>query len=149
MSQTSTSCGGSRSWWSRRPTVTPITQIVVNESTVADRIKVVSGNAVDGPIGGSYDVAVMRAFIQVLSEDDCRRAIQNVGHALEPGGDMYILGRVLDDSRETPRPAALFNQIFLNVYDGGQAYTESQHRDWLTEAGFGDFKHEVQAMIPA
>ena len=47
------------------------------------------------------------------------------------------------------RPAALFNQIFLNVYDGGQAYTESQHRDWLTEAGFGDFKHEVQAMIPA
>ncbi len=37
------------------------------------------------------------------------------------------------------------NQIFLNVYDGGQAYTESQHRDWLTEAGFGDFKHEVQA----
>lgn len=126
------------------PTVTPITRQIVDESSVADRIQVVSGNAVDGPISGSYDVAVMRAFIQVLSEDESRRVIQNVSHALETGGDLYILGRVLDDSRETPRAAALFNLVFLNVYDGGQAYTESQHRDWLTDAGFGDFKHEVQ-----
>ena len=126
------------------PTVTSITQKFVDESSVADRIGVVSGNAVDGPISGTYDVAVLKAFIQVLSEDECRRAIQTVSRALEPGGDLYILGRVLDDSREAPKSSALINLVFLNVYDGGQAYTESQHRRWLEEAGLVDFVNEVQ-----
>ena len=101
------------------PTVTSITQRIVDESSVANRIQVVSGNAVDGPISGTYDVAVMRALIQVLSKDDCRRVIQSLGQALEPCGDLYILGLILDDSRETPRAAALYNLAFLNAYDGG------------------------------
>ncbi len=27
---------------------------------------------------------------------------------------------------------------FLNLYDHGQAYTESEHRQWLADAGFVD-----------
>jgi hypothetical protein len=30
------------------------------------------------------------------------------------------------------------NLVFLSVYDGGQSYTESEHRAWLREAGFND-----------
>jgi len=32
-----------------------------------------------------------------------------------------------------------------NVYDEGQAYTEQEHKDWLEEAGFGDFE---RIMLP-
>ena len=57
---------------------------------------------------------------------------------VEPGGDLYILGFVLDDSHLSPPNVLNVNLFFLNVYDGGQAYTEQQHRDWLSEAGFGN-----------
>ena len=93
-----------------------------------------------GPSGSAADVAVMRAFLQVLSADEVPLALSNVAQALEPGGTIYVIGRIVDDSRLAPTQAALFNVTFLNVYDGGQAYTESQHRRWLGEAGFEDFQ---------
>ena len=34
----------------------------------------------------------------------------------------------------------LFNLVFVNVYDGGEAYTEQQYRDWLDEAGLVNFQ---------
>ena len=35
------------------------------------------------------------------------------------------------------------NLIYLNVYDAGQAYTESEHTHWLDEAGFEDISRVV------
>jgi hypothetical protein len=35
---------------------------------------------------------------------------------------------------------------FLNIYDGGQAFSESEHRDWLVDAGFTDVSIEYEAM---
>ena len=49
---------------------------------------------------------------------------------------IYLVNQVLDDSRLSPLEAVQHNLIFLNWYDGGQAYTEGEYRNWLTEAGF-------------
>ena len=35
------------------------------------------------------------------------------------------------------------NLVYLNIYDEGQACTEREHRDWLTEAGFADFERKI------
>ena len=59
---------------------------------------------------------------------------------MEPGGTIYIEGSVLDDSRVSPLDTVGFNLVFINIYDGGQAYTVQEHRDWLTEAGFEDME---------
>ena len=61
-----------------------------------------------------------------------------------PGGAIYILGvGILDNSRISPRAAAITNTIFINIYDEGQAYTEDEYHDWLTAAGFVDFKRDT------
>ena len=52
---------------------------------------------------------------------------------------IYVIGNIVADSRTEPAGAVLFNLPFLNVYDGGQAYTEGEYREWLTQAGFEDF----------
>lgn len=82
----------------------------------------------------------MRSFIQVLSPEEAQSAIKNVADALQPGGELYILGRIIDDSRVSPPESVLFNLVFVNVYDGGEAYTEREHRNWLDEAGLIDFQ---------
>ena len=117
-----------------------MTQRFVDEAGASGRVSVVVADAVNGPLGGSFDVAVMRAFIQVLSPEDAQSAIKTVAEALEPGGELYIVGRIIDDSRVSPPESVLFNLVFVNVYDGGEAYTEHQTREWLDEAGFIDFQ---------
>ena len=79
----------------------------------------------------------MKSVLQVLSPDEARRALSNVSSVMEPGGVLYVLGiGVLDNSRVSPPEAVAHNLVFLNLYDHGQAYTEQEHRDWLTAAGF-------------
>ncbi len=120
------------------PAVTAIANKVVGDAGMSGRIATISADATADSLGGPFDVAVMRAFIQVLGRDEIPKALDNIARALKPGGDLYIIGRVLDDSRVEPIPAVLFNVTFLNVYDGGQAYTRSEHQSWLIEAGFED-----------
>ena len=125
------------------PVVTPIAQKFIDEAGASSRIKTTSEDVIAGPLTGSFDVACLSNFIQVLPPDEARRALQNVGQVVEPNGAIYILGRVLDDSRLTPLESVGYNLAFISMDDGGQAYTEQEYRGWLTEAGFVDFQRET------
>jgi hypothetical protein len=71
----------------------------------------------------------LRAFLQVLSREAAAQALRNVAAAVKPGGAVFILGMgILDDSRVSPAEVVSFNLVFVNIYDQGQAYTESEHR---------------------
>ncbi len=122
------------------PQVTPITEKIVAEEGIADRITILAADVVNHPLPGSYDVAVMQNFTQVLSPNDVLRAIQHIGAAINPGGAIYIIGHVLDDSRTFPPIALGFNLTCINQYDVGEAYPEQTYRDWLSAAGFVDIE---------
>ena len=121
------------------PTVTPIAHRIVRESAAADRISVSAADAIGGPIPGAYDVAVLRALIQVLSPDDAVPVLRNVYSALNPGGVIHILGQVVDNSRTSPVGAVEFTLLTLNLFDEAQAFTEEEYARWLAEAGFEGF----------
>ena len=128
------------------PKITPVTQYYIDEVGAGNRVKVVTADAIRGPIPGSYDVAVMSAFIQLLSPEEARCAIKNVSKVMNPGGEIYIRGNgIIDNSRISPKKLVGFNLVYINVYDEGQAYTEQEHKDWLEEAGFGNFKRDILA----
>jgi hypothetical protein len=78
---------------------------------------------------------VLRNLIQGLGPDEARRALHNVGAAIELGGLLIIVGHVLHDSRLEPVAAVGLNLVFLSIYDAGQAYTESEQqlarRSWF------------------
>ena len=111
---------------------------------MADRVEVVAGDVVNGTLEGSFDVAVMCAFIQVISRDHAQRALKNVSQVMEPGGTIYLndIG-TLDDSRLAPAGAVRQNLWFINVFDEGQAKTERERREWLSEAGFEDIERKT------
>jgi len=126
------------------PSVTQVAQYYINEADAGDKVRVVTADVLRDPLPGSYDVAVMNAFIQCLSPGDARSAIKNVGKAMNPGGDIYIRGYgIIDNSRISPQKLVGFNLVYVNVYDDGQAYTEQEHKDWLEESGFGGFKRTI------
>lgn len=123
------------------PTAASIAQRYVEEAGISDRVRVVTADVVSGPLTGSFDVAVLKSFIQVLSPDAARAAIMNVSKVIEPDGVIYIIGDgILDNSRVSPPAAVRFGLGKVSVFDEGGAYTEHEHRKWLDEAGFEAFK---------
>ncbi|MBI1800957.1 MAG: 16S rRNA methyltransferase [Chloroflexi bacterium] len=125
------------------PAVAPITQRLVDEAGLNGRVSVQPVDVARQRLTGSCDVAVLNRFLQVLAPSEALCALINVAAAVRPGGEVYIIGHVLDDSRCAPPAAVAFNLLALNLYDGGQAYTEKQHRDWLAAVGFTDITRSL------
>jgi SAM-dependent methyltransferase len=124
------------------PTTTPITERYVKDAGMAERVRVQAADIVSAPLPGSYDVAVLRGLLIVLGSNQARRAIQNVSRGLEPGGSIFVVGWILDDSRVSPPEVVAYNLHFVNSLDEGELYTEGELRGWLAEAGFVEAERE-------
>jgi hypothetical protein len=125
------------------PVVAPITQRFVDEANAGARLTVISADVVNEALAGQADVAVCNRFIQVLAAANAKQAIQHIYDALKAGGWLHIIGHILDDSGLTPPPAVAYGLLALNLYEGGQAFTERQHRDWLVSAGFASMERRM------
>ncbi|MEX0803687.1 MAG: methyltransferase [Candidatus Binatia bacterium] len=122
------------------PQVAPIAQKIVDSEGAVDRVRVLAADVLSGFLPGLYDTVVLRALLQVLSPEDARLAVKNVAAAVKPGGTIYIIGHILDDSRISPPEALGFNLSLISQFDSGESYTEQEHRGWLSEAGFVDIE---------
>jgi SAM-dependent methyltransferase len=78
------------------PATIPVAQRHVDEAGVSDRVRVMAADIVSEPLGGSYDVALLRGLLPVLAPDQARCAVAHVSQAIEPGGAIYIVGRSRD-----------------------------------------------------
>ncbi len=120
------------------PSVVPIAEDMADQAGVSDRVTGLVGDIIAEPISGKYDVATARALFQVLSEEQCQVAAHNIAAALPSGGLLFIIGHITDDNGLAPEVTVGMNVFFLNVFEYGQAYRESEYRTWLENAGFTD-----------
>jgi hypothetical protein len=120
------------------PRIVPVTRQFLKEARVADRVSAVVADMIAAPLKTNYDVAIMRNLIQVLSLEDAGAMLRNVAQSLKPGGPVFIVGNMLDDSRLSPPVLVGQNLVFINIYDDGLIYTEGEYRALLADAGFVD-----------
>lgn len=121
-----------------RPNVAPHAIPFIKEAGVQDRVSTLACDVVVRRPPGRYDAAVLRSVLQTLSPDHAHAVLRHVGQAMEPGGQIFIIGPLLDDTHISPARTVGFNLVFLNVNDDGLAFTEGDYRTWLTAAGFTD-----------
>jgi hypothetical protein len=120
------------------PDTIAVARRYIGEVGHKSRIQLRPTNMVAEKLEGTYDVGIMRGLIPVLSPDQIRVVLKNVHQALETGSRLYIVGWILDDTRSAPLSYATYNLLFVNDYENALMRTESEHRRWLTEAGFAD-----------
>lgn len=131
------------------PEVIPHTSHFVEAAGASSRVRVEAADVVEGSLAGSYGAAILRNFLQVLAPDKIVRALASVSSALRPGAVIYVSGDILDDSRQTPEDTAAFNLVFINIYDAGQAYTESEYGEWLSQTGFVEIERLEEDLMRA
>ncbi|WP_222183959.1 methyltransferase [Geminicoccus harenae] len=111
-----------------------------------ERVTILAGDILAGPPPGSYDLAVLRALVQVLGPEEAGLAIRHAAAAVRPGGTVVIIGGgILDDDRRGPPSALLLDLTLMNLYPAGAAYTEAEHAAWLAGAGCRDVR---RVMLP-
>jgi hypothetical protein len=130
------------------PKVIPVTRQFLAEAGLGDRVSTVSVDLLSEPPEGTYDAAVVRNVIQVLSLEQATTMLHNVARSLTPGASLFVVGSMLDNSRLSPPDFVGLNLVALSLYDDGLIYTETEHRALLAEAGFTDVTIE-QVGMPA
>ena len=75
----------------------------ISEAGLTNRVMVETAGLLDKPLSCNFDIATVRAVYQVLSADHCEKAAYNIAAALPSGGEIFIIGFVLDDGGLTPK----------------------------------------------
>jgi hypothetical protein len=127
------------------PSTAAVAERYIDEARLKSRIQLNPTDIVSGKLEGTYDVAIMRGLIPVLTPEQTRAALKNVHQALEPGSPLYVVGWILDDTRSTPLSYAIYNLLFVNDYENALIHTEAEHRLWLSEAGFNDISRDLES----
>jgi SAM-dependent methyltransferase len=127
------------------PSVIPITQRFLAEAGARDRVDTVAVDLRTTPVPGTYDAAVLSSVVQLFDRDLAGRVVRNVGMAVRQGGALYINAFALDDTRLAPERGLWFNFAAIGFYETGEAYTETDYRAWLEDAGFGEIAFRVGA----
>lgn len=138
-------CPDLRATVAELPAVAAIARECVTEAGLGGRVEVVDTDLIAATPPGRYDLATLRSVLQVLAPEEAKAVMCNVAAALDTGGELFVIGRMLDDNRLSPPDAVAVNVMFLNVYDHGQAWTEREYRTWFAAAGLTDVSRQPLA----
>ena len=128
------------------PKVVQVTVRFIEEAGMSGRIAVSPTDLCTDRPEGQYDAAILRALLQTISKEQARTVLKNIGLSMAPGGRIYIIGSILENSCLAPPSSLGMGLVFLNFYDDGRSYTEKEHEEMLTTAGFTDIVLEHEAL---
>lgn len=98
----------------------------------AETMVLVGGDLTVALPAGPFDLVYFGNVLHIYGPETNARVVCDAFRATMPGGTIAIQDYVWGHSRD----AAMFAVNMLRSTDDGGVWTEQQHRDWLTGAGF-------------
>ncbi len=120
------------------PDTAPATREILRRRGTRD-IRVIEADFLRDDFGRGYDAALVSNIIHFLSEEDNRLLFMRVYDALAEGGVVIVHDYILDDSKTSPKEAAIFS-LHMLLSSEGRVYSWSEVEAWLREAGFKSFE---------
>lgn len=119
------------------PAISAVAREFVAEAGLSSRIECRSGDYhSDEYEPASYDAVTIFGALHQESPDQIRDILARAARALKPGGRIFILDMMTDDSRTSPPFSALFAVNMALTTQNGWVFSESDISKWLAEAGF-------------
>lgn len=118
----------------------PPVAVVANEyiaaNDAADKVSTLPGDFTSTEFPNGVDVVVMASNLPQYEPDLIRLVVRKAFAALEPGGEMHLIGETLHDDRNGPLSAALWGLNEAVQGSTGLAHTEAEVKGYLQGAGF-------------
>ena len=125
------------------PPVAEVARDFIAAHGLADRITVVGGDFTRDPFPPGADVIVMASNLPQYSRDIIQQVIAKAFAALAAGGEMHLVGEMLDAARAGPVDPALWGLNEALASSTGLAHSVTECRGYFERAGFtGITAHE-------
>ncbi len=118
------------------PQTLTMTERVVKEAGLEDRITLLPGNFNTDALGGPYDITLMSDVLHYQDDQANSALVSKCYTHLTPGGRLVVKDRFLDDTGTSPAWVAAFAVHILVNTERGRCYKISEALEWLRDAGF-------------
>jgi len=124
------------------PQVVVLTRKYIEAEGLTNSIETVAGNYELHSLGSGFDVVFLSAIIHSNPVEVNRALFKKAYEALTPDGRLVVLDHIMSEDRTSPLAGALFSLNMLVGTQAGDTFTESEIRQWMTEAGFKDIRRK-------
>ena len=128
------------------PPVAEVATEFLEQNGVDDRVVAFGGDFTADPFPDDCDVAVMASNLPIYDAGVIGSVVAKTHEALLPGGEMHLIGEMLDDDRSGPADAAMWGMNELMYGGQGRAHTIAECIGYFQAAGFSDIA--VDEFIP-
>lgn len=123
------------------PPVTVVTQEYLDRHGVADRVSTHGGDFINDELPTGCDVAVMASNLPIYNAENIQKVVSKTFEALEPGGEMHLVGETLNADGVGPLDAGLWGLAELNYGSGGRSHSSTDVISYFERAGFVDVEN--------
>ena len=128
------------------PPVVEVTREFIANNLVEDRVTTQGGDFTNDAFPGDCDVAIMASNLPQYNRELISLVIGKAFDALLPGGEMHLIGEMLDDDHAGPLDAAIWGLMEVMANSTGLAHTRADCVSYFEAAGFKDIR--VQEFVP-
>jgi len=111
----------------------------LESSDLSARCRIVGGSFFEGAPRGA-DLYILQHVLHDWADDECLRILRSCGAAMEAGGALLVLEKMLPGDGQTP-PFLAMRDLHMMAVLGGKERTLEQYTELLAEAGLGVTSH--------
>ena len=128
------------------PPVVEVTREFIERNQVAGRVTTQGGDFTVDDFPEDCDVAIMASNLPQYNREIIALVIGKAFDALLPGGEMHLIGEMLDDDHAGPLDAAIWGLMEVMSNSTGLAHTRADCVSYFERAGFIDI--QVHEFVP-
>lgn len=118
------------------PSVAVVAREYISENNLSDRISAQGGDFTKDAFPSGADVAILASNLPQYSPEIIRSVLAKAFAALEPGGEMNVIGEMLNNDKTGPLGPALWGLNEALYGSTGVAHSERETIGYLEAVGF-------------
>lgn len=119
------------------PAVSAVAAECISAAGLADRVECRAGDYhSDEYENESYDAVTIFGALHQESPAQIADILKRAACALKPGGRIFVLDMMTDETRTSPKFSALFAVNMALTADNGWVFSDVELKGWMREAGF-------------
>ena len=119
------------------PAIVGVARELIAGAGMAERVSTRPGDYHTAPFEGPWDVLTFFGVLHQEPPDTIACLMRSAYAALAPGGRIFVLDLMTDDTHAHPPFAALFALNMALTMEHGWVFSEREMAGWLAAAGFG------------
>jgi hypothetical protein len=120
------------------PPVVEVTREFIASHGLTDRVTAQAGDFTRDPLPAGADVVIMASNLPQYSREIIQTVVSRAFAALVPGGEMHLIGQMLDGTRTGPRDPALWGLAEALWGSTGLAHSVDECHGYFERARFRD-----------